>query len=74
MRKRILQDADQASRKEASERVAAGGGEADGDEQWKIEDVEKRKTQRQPRLKEDGSERNENGRGDAKAVNLNLLS
>ena len=54
MREGVLEDADQASGEESRERIAACGGEADGDEQGKIEDGEEAKAQRQPRLEKDG--------------------
>src|SRR5580658_7406619 len=74
MSERILKDADQASREEPGERIAAGCGKADGDEQRKIEDGEEAKAHRQPRLEKDGGKRNKNGCGEAEAVNLNLLA
>jgi len=70
----VLHNADKASGKEAGQRIAARGGETDGDEQRKIEDGEKREMARQPGLQEDGGERNENGCREAKAVNLDLLA
>ena len=74
MGERVLQNADEAAGKESGERVAARGGETDGDEQRQIEDGEEMKAQRQPRLQEDGGERDQNRGRNAEAVNLNLLA
>src|SRR6266851_6461489 len=74
MGQRVLQDADQTARQQASQRTAPRRRETDGDQQRKIEDGEKRKPQRQPRLEENGGQRNLKRRRKTEAVNLNLLS
>src|SRR6266853_4384575 len=74
MGQRVLQNADHAAREQASQRTAPRGRETDCDQQRKIEDCKKRKPQRQPRLQENGGQRNENCRRNTKTINLNLLS
>src|ERR1035441_1832750 len=74
MRERILQNADQTAGKKSRKWVAARSGETYGDQQRKIEDREKTKPQRQPRLQEDGGERDQNRRRNTEAVDLNLLA
>ena len=74
LRKRVLQNADQASRKQPGERIAASGGEANHDKQRKIEDFEKRKSQRHPRLQKDRDKREQDRGRKAETVDLNLLA
>jgi len=74
MRQSILQNADQAAGKQPRQRTAPRRRETDGDQQGKIEDREKRQSQRQPSLQENRSQRNQNRRRNAETVNLNLLS
>src|ERR1700687_239190 len=74
MGKRVLQNADHAAREQASQRTAPRGRKTDCAEQRKIEDHEKRNPQRQPRLQENGGQRNQNRRRNTETINLNLLS
>ena len=74
MSERVLQNADQAACDKTCERIAARSGKADGNEQWKIENGEEAKTQREPRLEKDSGKRDKNSRGKTEAVNLNLLA
>src|SRR5258706_16052648 len=74
MGQRVLQNADHAAREQASQRTTPRGCKTDCDQQRKIEDCEKRKPQRQPRLQENGGQRNQNRRRNAETINLNLLS
>src|ERR1700730_844543 len=74
MGKRVLQNADHAAREQASQRTAPRGRKTDCDQQRKIEDGEKRKPQRQPRLQENCGQRNQNRRRNTETINFDLLS
>src|SRR5271166_1478130 len=74
MGERVLQNADQAAGKQAGQRTAPRRREPDGDQQRKIKNGEEWKSQRQPCLQKNGSERNQNGCRNAETVDLNLFS
>src|ERR1700674_3210171 len=74
MGQRVLENADHTARKQASQRTAPRGRKTDCDQQRKIEEGEKRKPQRQPRLQENGGQRNQDRRRNTETINFDLLS